>query len=236
MNEASKKIQLELETFKKGILAKNPEGIYSQSMTIVFTEGTAWYTKELAESSKELAALILIKGKTLAECAQHVIKYARSVCDGCNGDLPTEEFHKAIWEYYQMPVKVASTAIRDAKERAKAEAAERVVKQKVEAEAHAAQKKAEEERKKREETGQLSMFDMFSMATADNVGAPTQQPKANKESNVDIAAGQHKNDAAGNDAHETTAVSDDGKENKQVDSLDDNGCEDENTLVSLLNL
>lgn len=65
-----------------------------------------------------------------------------------------------------MPVKVASTAIKDAKERSKAEAAERSAKWKAEAATRATQKKAEEARKKREETGQMSMFDMFSMATA----------------------------------------------------------------------
>lgn len=168
MNEASKKIQQELETFKKGILAQKPENIYTQSMNIIFTEGTAWYTKELAESSEKLAALILVEGKTLAECTQHVMKYAQSVCDGCNGDLPTEEFHKAIWEYYKMPVKVASTAIKDAKERRRAEAAEHAEKLKAAADARTAEKKAEEERKKREETGQLSMFEMFQAGTQQN--------------------------------------------------------------------
>lgn len=235
MNEASKKIQQELETFKKDILARKPENIYTQSMNIIFTEGTAWYTKELAEASKELAVLILVEGKTLAECTQHVMKYARSVCDGCNGDLPTEKFHKVIWEYFKMPVKVASTAIKDAKERAKAEAAERSAKSKAAAAARSAQRKVEEDRKKREETGQLSMFDMFSMATSDKKKTPAQQPNTNEESNVNIDAGQHENDTAG-DVHETTAVSADGKGNKQADNLDDDGCEDENTPVSLLNL
>lgn len=199
MNDASKKIQKELEAYKKTVMEKKPETIYQSSMDIIFAEGTAWYTKELAESSEELAALILVEGKTLRECTQHVIKYARAVCGGCNGDLPTEKFHEAIWEYYKMPVKVASTAIKDAKERAKAEAVERSAKWKAEAATRAAQKKAEEARKKREETGQMSMFDMFSMATA-----PVQKEQPASEADKPAGEDQSKTEDVQADSDITT--------------------------------
>lgn len=130
-------------------------------MQHIFTEGTAYYTRELADASDELAQLVLAEGKTLKGCTAHVIQYAKRVCGGVNGDLPTEDFHKAIWEFYRMPVEKASTAIADAKKRSAAEQAERSKKAAAEAKARAEKAAEEKAAAKRKATGQMSIFEMF---------------------------------------------------------------------------
>ena len=165
MNEATKKIDEELDAYRKKAKAEKPETIYMQAMRHVFTEGTAYYIKELADASDELAALILTDGKTLTDCTGYVISQAQKVCGGMGGDLPTEKFHEAIWSYYRMPVKKASTAIADAKKRRAAEQKERSAKWAEEAKARAEKAKAEKEAAKRKATGQMSLFEMFQDGT-----------------------------------------------------------------------
>lgn len=121
MNEATKKIDKEIEAYRKRMYVKNPEDIYRESIRNIFMEGTAYYARQLADASEELSKLVLVGGKTLEQCAEHVTGKARSVCGGMGGDLPTEQFHAAIWEYYRMPVKVAQTAIKDAQARQRTE-------------------------------------------------------------------------------------------------------------------
>ncbi len=118
-SEAQVKINKELEEFRKRIMEDKPERIYQNAINIIFTEGTAYYTNQLADVDDELAKLIMVEGKTLAACTNHVMNKARSVCGGMGADLPTEQFHKFIWDYFKMPVEVAKTAISLASERRK---------------------------------------------------------------------------------------------------------------------
>lgn len=181
MSEATKQIDKELEAYRKKAEAEKPETIYQQAMQHIFTEGTAYYARELVDASDELAQMVIAEGKTLADCTTHVIQYAKRVCGGVNGDLPTEDFHKAIWEYYRMPVEKAKTAIADAKKRRTAEQAEKSKKWAEEAKARAekaAAEKAQEAVAKRQATGQMSMFEMFQAGTKP---APKEEPVVEKE-------------------------------------------------------
>lgn len=165
MNEATKKIDNELEAYRKKAQGEKPETIYQQAMQHIFTEGTAYYTKELADADDELAQLILVEGKTLNACTEHVISYAKRVCGGVNGDLPTEDFHKAIWEYYRMPVEKAKTAIADAKKRSAAERAEQAKQAAAKAKERKEKAAAEKAAAKRKVNGQMTIFEMFQAGT-----------------------------------------------------------------------
>lgn len=160
MNEATKKIDTEIEKFRKKMFLKKPEDIYHKSINSIFMEGTAYYTNQLADASEDLSKLILVEGKTLEQCAEHVMNKARSVCGGMGADLPTEQFHAFIWEYYKMPVEKAKTAIEDAQKRRKEESVIELAEMRKKSE----KEKLEAEAKKANEPKQLSLADMFAMA------------------------------------------------------------------------
>lgn len=174
MNEATKKIDEEAEAYRKKIYAMKPEEIYRSSINTIFAEGTAYYTKQLADADAMLANLVLADGKSLEGCFKHVMQKAQSVCGGFGADLPTEQFHEYIWEFYRMPVDVAKTAIEKAEERRKQESAARIAAAK---QASAARIAAAKENvgkppvttakpvKKGTNPNQLTIFDMFEQAT-----------------------------------------------------------------------
>lgn len=162
MNEATKKIEGEIKAYKSKVLAMKPEEIYRNSIQIIFTEGTAYYTRELAEADNMLANLVLIDGKTLEGCARHVMDKARSVCGGMGADLPTEDFHAFIWEFYRMPVEVAKTAIEKAAEQRKQESAARIAAAK---ERSANFVNSAKSVKKGTNPNQMTLFDMFEQQT-----------------------------------------------------------------------
>lgn len=159
-NEAATKLDKEISTYQNVMLKKEPEDIYRESIRTIFMEGTAYYAKELAEADDGLAKLIMTDGKTLEECARHVMSKARSVCNGMGADLPTEQFHEFIWDYYKLPVTVAKTAIADAKRRqADKNAADLVKIRETQAKA-----KAEADTAKANAPKQLSFMDMMNAA------------------------------------------------------------------------
>jgi hypothetical protein len=158
MSEAAKKIDGEVEAYRKKVYAMKPEEMYRNSIDIIFTEGTAFYTKELTQADEMLANLVLVDGKTLESCAKHVMDKARSVCGGMGADLPTEQFHEYIWEFYKMPVEVAKTAIDKAEEMRKQESAARIAAAKANSAKSANSTKPV---KKRTSPNQMSIFDMF---------------------------------------------------------------------------
>ena len=157
MNDADQKINGEVEAYQKKVFAMKPEEIYRNSINNIFTEGTAYYTKQLAEADANLANLVLIDGKTLEGRAGHVMNKARSVCGGMGADLPTEQFHAYIWEYYQMPVEIASTAIEKAAEKRKEESAARIAA----AREKAANRAIDVPAKKGVNPNQMTIFDLF---------------------------------------------------------------------------
>lgn len=159
MNEATKKIDGEIEAYRKKIYAMKPEEIYRSSINTIFAEGTAYYTKQLVDADAMLANLVLIDGKTLEGCFNHVMEKARSVCGGFGADLPTDDFHAFIWDYYRMPVDVAKVAIEKAAEQRKKDTEARIaaVKQKPTSFPVMTTKSA----KKRTNPNQMSIFDMF---------------------------------------------------------------------------
>lgn len=158
MNEATKKIDGETEAYREKIYAMKPQEIYRNSINIIFTEGTAFYAKQLVEADTNLANLVLVDGKTLEGCASHVMNKARSVCGGMGADLPTEQFHEYIWEFYKMPVDVAKTAIEKAEERRKQESAARIAAAKQDTGKPVTTAKPV---KKETNPNQMSIFDMF---------------------------------------------------------------------------
>jgi hypothetical protein len=157
---AGDKIGSEIKAYQAKMFKKEPEEIYRQSINNIFMEGTAYYTKQLANADDALAKFVLADGKTLEECANHVMSKARSVCGGMGADLPTEQFHEFIWEYYKMPVTVAKTAITDAKKRREEQNAANLAK----AREKQAQAKTAVEKKKADEPKQLSFMDMMAAA------------------------------------------------------------------------
>jgi hypothetical protein len=125
MNQSSEKIKNELDEYREKMIAMDKEMIYRNAINIIFAEGTAFYATQLAEADEALDALVVVDGKTLDACKDYVIDGARKVCDEMGADLPTEDFHKLIWDYFQMPIDVASIAIEKAAEKRKQEAANR---------------------------------------------------------------------------------------------------------------
>ena len=77
-------------------------------------------------------------------------------------DLPTEQFHAFIWEFYQMPVEVAKTAIDKAEEKRKQESAARIAAAKANSAKSANSTKPV---KKGTSPNQMTIFDMFEQET-----------------------------------------------------------------------
>lgn len=163
MNEATKKIDGEIEAYRKKIYTMKPEEIYRDSINVIFTEGTAYYAKQLAEADTMLANLIVIDGKTLEGCAKHVMDKARSVCGGMGADLPTDDFHAYIWDYYRMPVDVAKVAIEKAAEQRKKDTEARIAAAK--SNPTTSPVITMKPAKKGVNPNQMSIFDMFEQET-----------------------------------------------------------------------
>jgi len=138
-----------------------------------------------------LSALITVDGKTLEGATQHVMNKALQVCGGMGADLPTEQFHEFIWDFYKMPVIVAKTAIQEANEKRKIDAAEASVQRMAEMQA----KKVEmpvatpiiKSKGKNISIDQMSMFDLFTSRTTDEDDGEGEgkENSANEEENVE---------------------------------------------------
>lgn len=107
--EALRKIDSELEKFKKEIFTMEPRRIYNMSGFIIFTEATIYHLKVLTRD-ENLCSLIMKYGKTLKGAVMHVMNSIRKKY-GMSGDISVDEFQKLIWEYYEMKPEEAKKAI-----------------------------------------------------------------------------------------------------------------------------
>lgn len=102
--KAFKKIVAEHKTLKNKIIKNEPEKIYDYAAVISFTEAVIYILKKLTVDTS-LCTLIIKEGKTLECAVEHVMLKVRNKY-GIMGDLPIEEFHNLLWDYYMIePVK-----------------------------------------------------------------------------------------------------------------------------------
>lgn len=102
--KAIEKIKVEHKTLKEKILKNEPEKIYNYAAVISFTEAVIYILKQLTVDTS-LCTLIIKEGKTLECAVEYVMTKVRNKY-GIMGDLPIEEFHNLLWDYYKIePVK-----------------------------------------------------------------------------------------------------------------------------------
>lgn len=98
------KIEEEHKDIKEKILKNEPETIYNYAAVISFTEAVIYILKQLTVDMS-LCTLIIKEGKTLECAVEYVMSKVRNKY-GIMGDLPIEEFHNLLWDYYKIePVK-----------------------------------------------------------------------------------------------------------------------------------
>ncbi len=99
--DALKKIEKQLDKYRKSMSKKKSQEVYQSAMTIMFTEACASYTCELLKLDMEkLSEFVMNKHTTLGACVKNVIRVAKRV--GNLGDLTKEHFQEAIYEYYNL--------------------------------------------------------------------------------------------------------------------------------------
>lgn len=119
--KAENKINGEHKQFKENVLKMKPEEIYNMAGTIIFTEATIYHLQQLMKSD-ELCELINKDDAALTGAVQHIIMNVRKKY-GQTGDLPVEEFHSLIWDYYKMDHSKAKKAM-ETKEKVKTASSE----------------------------------------------------------------------------------------------------------------
>ncbi|URZ04097.1 hypothetical protein [Clostridium felsineum] len=115
--KAENKITEEHKKFKEKVLKMEVEQIYNMSGIIIFTEATMYHLHQLMKSD-ELCELINKEDAILEGAVQHITMNVRKKY-GQTGDLPVEEFHSLIWDYYKMDHNKAKKAM-ELKEKVKA--------------------------------------------------------------------------------------------------------------------
>ncbi len=99
LKNAEGKIKREHEEFREEIGEMKPMEIYTMAGVIIFTEATVYHINQLI--CEELADLIASNTATLKGAVQYIISQVRNKY-GQMGDLPVEEFHQLIWDYYNI--------------------------------------------------------------------------------------------------------------------------------------
>ncbi|APR02666.1 hypothetical protein CLQ_14298 (plasmid) [Clostridium botulinum Af84] len=110
LKNAEEKIKREHEEFKKEIEKMEPMQVYTLSGVIIFTEATIYHINQLI--CEELADLIANEDATLKGAVQYIISQVRNKY-GQMGDLPVEEFHQLIWDYYKIDHAAAKKAMEE---------------------------------------------------------------------------------------------------------------------------
>ncbi|AUM93650.1 TPA: hypothetical protein LA742_002793 [Clostridium botulinum] len=110
LKNAEGKIKREHEEFKKEIGKMEPMQVYTLSGAIIFTEATIYHVNQLI--CEELADLIANEDATLKGAVQYIISQVRNKY-GQMGDLPVEEFHQLIWDYYRIDHAAAKKAMEE---------------------------------------------------------------------------------------------------------------------------
>lgn len=108
--DAQTKIAQEHKAFKKKVCSMSPDQIYNMAGNIIFLEATVFHLNQLMRDD-ELKVLILKDGKTLEGAIQHIMMKVRNKY-GQMGDLPVEEFHQLIWDYYRLEPEKAKEAMK----------------------------------------------------------------------------------------------------------------------------
>ncbi|KEI84102.1 Cas9 inhibitor AcrIIA9 family protein [Clostridium botulinum] len=109
LKNAEEKIKREHEEFKREIEKMEPMQVYTMSGVIIFTEATIYHINQLIE---ELADLIANEDATLKGAVQYIVSQVRNKY-GQMGDLPVEEFHQLIWDYYKIDHAAAKKAMEE---------------------------------------------------------------------------------------------------------------------------
>ncbi|APQ78668.1 MULTISPECIES: Cas9 inhibitor AcrIIA9 family protein [Clostridium] len=112
LKNAEEKIKREHEELKKEIEKMEPMQVYTLSGVIIFTEATIHHINQLI--CEELADLIANEDATLKGAVQYIISQVRNKY-GQMGDLPVEEFHQLIWDYYRINHAAAKKAMEERK-------------------------------------------------------------------------------------------------------------------------
>ncbi|MBD5631131.1 hypothetical protein HYH96_17475 [Clostridium botulinum] len=110
LKNAEEKIKREHEEFKREIEKMEPMQVYTMSGVIIFTEATIYHINQLI--CEELADLIANEDATLKGAVQYIISQVRNKY-GQMGDLPVEEFHQLIWDYYKIDHAAAKKAMEE---------------------------------------------------------------------------------------------------------------------------
>ncbi|NFI08815.1 hypothetical protein FDF97_15590 [Clostridium botulinum] len=110
LKNAEEKIKKEHEEFKREIEKMEPMQVYTMSGVIIFTEASIYHINQLI--CEELADLIANKNATLKGAVQYIISQVRNKY-GQMGDLPVEEFHQLIWDYYKIDHAAAKKAMEE---------------------------------------------------------------------------------------------------------------------------
>ncbi|NFE18687.1 hypothetical protein [Clostridium botulinum] len=111
LKNAEGKIKREHEEFKREIVKMEPMQIYTMSGAIIFTEATIYHINQLI--CEELADLIANEDATLKGAVQYIISQARNKYGQMEWDLPVEEFHQLIWDYYKIDHAAAKKAMEE---------------------------------------------------------------------------------------------------------------------------
>lgn len=110
LKNAEEKIKREHKEFKKEIEKMEPMQVYTLSGVIIFTEATIYHINQLI--CEELADLIANEDATLKGAVQYIISQVKNKY-GQMGDLPVEEFHQLIWDYYKIDHTAAKKAMEE---------------------------------------------------------------------------------------------------------------------------
>ncbi|NMA58830.1 Cas9 inhibitor AcrIIA9 family protein [Clostridium cochlearium] len=115
IEKAREKIEKEQKKFREETQKLKPENIYNMAGVIIFTEATVYHLRELT-LNEELCDLILKDDKTLEGAINHIMSKVR-LKYGQMGDLPVEEFHELIWDYYKIDPNVIKEAVKEKEEK-----------------------------------------------------------------------------------------------------------------------
>lgn len=111
LTKAETKIKEEYTKFKEEVLKLEPEKQYYMSGVITFTAATVHHLEQLI-SSENLCKLILNEDAKLKDAVHYIITRVTKKY-GMSGDLPPEEFHQLIWDYYRIDHTAAKKALEE---------------------------------------------------------------------------------------------------------------------------
>lgn len=119
IEKAKEKIEGEHKNFKEQIELMKSKDVYNMAGVIIFTEATVYHLAQLTES-EALCELILKEDANLIGATQYIMTNVKNKY-GQTGDLPVEEFHELIWDYYKIDHAAAKKAMEEKVEKIKRE-------------------------------------------------------------------------------------------------------------------